>query len=195
MKANQPTQTTGYRVWWATFAYDKMRRVSAGESKTKRHEGRKMRIALVGLLIAVGLCSGCSTMKQTAFNGSSEKSETVIRVSATADCVPTGIKVNAGDVLHFDSKEQKWSAGGALLTGTDGLEGTPSKEELPVAVEGGKFAELAGSVGSWKFLIGSANTITMIRSGELCLFMNDRVRCYGDNSGAVEVIITRARQK
>jgi len=142
--------------------------------------------------VACGALFGC-----TSLNRSSGGSGTVVRVPANAELgVPAGIMVRAGDILHFDSTNQKWCWGGIPdCVNTDGTVGRPNKDELPVAVDGGQFGQLAGYVGGWRFLIGSNNTITMITSGELHLFMNDRVGAYGDNSGAVNVTITRVPHK
>ena len=140
-------------------------------------------------IAACGALFGCAS-----FDRSSDTSAKVVRVPANAELgVSAGIKVRAGDILQFDSTNQKWCW--PIGANTDGTEGTPSKDELPVAVDGGKFGQLAGYVGGWRFLIGTTNTITMKTSGELHLFMNDRVGFYGDNSGVVDVTITRAPRK
>ncbi len=151
---------------------------------------RRITTSLVSL-VACGALSGCASLDHF-----SDTSATVVRVPANAELgVSTGIKVSAGDILQFDSKNQKWVYGDYTPVGTDGLVGRPNKEELPVVVDGGLFGQLAGGVGNWKFLIGSDNTITMKTSGELYLFMNDRLGCYGDNTGAVDVKITCSRKK
>lgn len=142
-------------------------------------------------LVACGVLIGCTSLTR-----SSGGSGTVVRVPANAELgVATGIKVRAGDILQFDSTNQKWCWAGGAGASTDGTDGRPNKDELPVAVDGGQFGQLAGYVGGWRFLVGATNTITMKTSGELHLFMNDRVGWYGDNSGSVDVTITRVPRK
>lgn len=50
---------------------------------------------------------------------------------------------------------------------------------------------LMGDVGSQRFLIGSHAQVTIDKTGELTCFANDAPFKYGNNSGQVELMITR----
>ena len=105
-------------------------------------------------------------------------------VSAKKEWQNSGVKVSAGDRLVF-SAEGRWTSG--KFTG--GPEGMQTKDTHGYVAGGERAYSLVGKVGSQKFYVGTRQEITVTRSGNLLLSMNDVSGLFGDNSGRVVVTI------
>jgi len=99
----------------------------------------------------------------------------------------TGITVNQGDLMTFQAQGEWCWGGGTDCSDPDGTPGRPGPGEGPTTLDGEPFGKLIGRVDDWLFPIGSYAAVPAQVEGELILLMNDRIGCYGDNSGEIPV--------
>jgi len=112
-----------------------------------------------------------------------------VSVPAQTQWTNAGIRVAAGDMLEIVA-EGRWSNGGETPqqvgpTGFGGfrLDGTP----LPSA----NLGSLIARVGDAVFAVGERYAAVVANSGELFLGMNDTAGTFADNTGSMQVVLTR----
>ena len=107
---------------------------------------------------------------------------------------PTGIFVNAGDLLYFERAGGEWT-GDKNNASMDRGCGISWADPFPehtwrLPPEEGTAGGLIGYIGDQPFFIG-CNPVEMVApaSGELYLGMNDCLQCFWDNGGVLYVNI------
>jgi hypothetical protein len=104
----------------------------------------------------------------------------------------TAGNVESGDTITV-SASGTWCMGGTGATAEcGGPEGIRSArpDEADVLLQRASMGMLVGRIGEGEwFEIGAGRTFVATSSGPLTLVFNDRVCCYGDNSGQIVVIV------
>lgn len=131
------------------------------------------------------------------FNACAQPKDSVtVEVNANQLFQTTSIKVAKGETYEITTTGE-WQDASFPATDANGFKGFTAPMffgMLLKPIPEQHYMKLCGKVGSWKFPIGSATTITMTRTGELQLFPNDAKGFFDNNSGTIRVSLNRAKK-